>query len=89
MKSSVTPRFWKAYALLTEETQRRARKAYKLWAQDTSHPSLHFKKLKNMKLWSVRVDDNHRAIADVRGDTAHWLWIGSHEEYEFLIGPKR
>jgi len=87
MKSFTTPRFWKEYALLTVETQRRAKKAYKLWAENHAHPSLHFKKVG--KLWSVRVDDNHRALADVRGDTAHWLWIGTHAEYERFIGPRR
>lgn len=89
MKSCTNPRFWKAYARLTAETQRRARKAYKLWSADPEHSSLHFKKLKNVDLWSVRVDDNHRALANVRSDTAYWIWIGSHEEYEEIIASKR
>lgn len=89
MKSCVIPRFWKAYERLSAETQQRAKKSYKLWSKDPGHPSLHFKKLTNIKLWSVRVDENHRALAEVRGDTAYWLWIGPHDEYEKLIGSKR
>ena len=87
MKSFATPRFWKLYALLPSAVQRKADKAYALWLNDPGHPSLHFKKVG--RFWSVRVDDNHRAIAEVRGDTAYWLWICDHDEYEALIAANR
>lgn len=83
MISETTPRFRRAYAALPPQVQRRAQKAYRLWAQNPRHPSLHFKKIG--KVWSARVDDNHRALAHLIGDTAHWFWIGSHEEYEMVI----
>lgn len=83
MKSSATPRFWKLYEALPVSVQRKADKAFALWHENPSHPSLHFKKVG--RFWSARVDDSHRAIADVRGDTAYWLWIGGHDAYEAMI----
>jgi hypothetical protein len=72
---------------LPVETQRRARKAYHLWRQSHSHPSLHFKKVG--KIWSAGVDDISRVLAHVVGDTAQWFWIDPHEEYERLISQYR
>jgi hypothetical protein len=42
MKSAL-PSFWEAYASLDESIKRRARKAFRLWAQNPFHPSLRFK----------------------------------------------
>lgn len=56
---------------------------YRLWRKNPGHPSLHFKK--TGKIWSVRVDDQYRALGDLRGDTLYWFWIGSHDDYERLI----
>jgi hypothetical protein len=71
------------YEALPTAVQRRARKAYRLWCHDHSHPSLAFKKVG--KVWSARIDEYYRALADVRGDTAYWLFIGTHPEYERLL----
>jgi len=87
MNSATTPRFRQAFSDLPVKTQRRARKAFHLWRQNHSHPSLHFKKVG--KIWSARVDDNYRILAHVIGDTAHWFWIGPHQEYERLISQSR
>ena len=84
MNSVTTPRFREKYAELPPEIQKSARKAYRLWKQNPNHPSLHFKKVG--KVWSARIDLNHRALGDLRGDTVYWFWIGSHDEYEELIG---
>lgn len=87
MKSFTTPRFWKRYELLPTSVQRKADKAYALWHDNPYHPSLHFKKVG--RFWSARIDDNYRAIADIRGDAAYWLWIGNHEEYMELIASNQ
>jgi hypothetical protein len=71
------------YRALPADVQRRARKAFRLWAQDHAHPSLEFKKVG--KVWSARVDDYYRVVADVRGDTAYWFFIGTHGEYDDLL----
>ena len=83
MKSSTTPKFWKAYALLPAEVQRAARKQYRLWLQNPRHPSVQFKPIG--ELWSARVTQEYRALALTEGDTYHWFWIGTHTEYDQIL----
>ena len=84
MKSSTTPEFWKAYAALSLEMKQQAQKAYKLWQENPSHPSLHFKKV-GKNLWSARITDGYRALALKKGDDYYWFWIGSHQDYDALL----
>jgi hypothetical protein len=83
MKSLATPRFWKLYSELGLVEQSCAKKAYALWLENPQHPSLHWKRIG--KFWSVRINDDYRALAHVTGDTARWVWIGSHAEYERML----
>ncbi len=71
-----TQRFWKYYNALPESVQKTA---------DPSHPSLHFKKLGN-KYWSVRAGLNYRALGVEVENGISWFWIGTHTEYDKLIG---
>ena len=84
MKSLATAEFWKAYAKLSSEMQEQARKAYTLWQENPTHPSLHFKKV-GKNLWSVRISGNYRALALKKGNDYYWIWIGDHDEYESLL----
>jgi hypothetical protein len=84
MKSLTTPDFWQAYAQLPEEIKDQARKAYRLWQENQSHPSLHFKKV-GKNLWSARVTGGYRALALKKEDDYYWFWIGTHEEYDALL----
>jgi hypothetical protein len=43
MKSATLPSFWNVYRSLDKNIRRRARKAFRLWAQNPFHLSLHFK----------------------------------------------
>jgi len=61
-----------------------ADKNYALLKDNPQHPSLHFKKVG--PLWSVRVGEHHRALGYDEQDGVHWFWIGSHAEYDRLIG---
>jgi hypothetical protein len=36
--------------------------------------------------WSVRIGLKYRALARVRDDTAYWFWIGTHNEFDNIIG---
>jgi len=83
MKSSTTSEFWHCYAGLPPRVKQLARRAYKLWAQDPHHRSLHFKKIG--RVWSVRVGLEYRAVGLLKDDTVHWFWIGPHDEYERLL----
>ncbi|MGH2593038.1 MAG: hypothetical protein ACRDGG_05950 [Anaerolineae bacterium] len=83
MKSDTLPSFWAAYQSLNENTRRRAQKAYRLWADNPFHPSLHFKCMNTQEnIWSVRISRGHRALGIWEGDTVTWFWIGSHDDYE-------
>lgn len=83
MKSAVLPTFWANYKSLSDDVKKSARKAYRLWAQNPFHPSLHFKCINNQEsIWSVRVTRGYRAVGVLQGDTVTWFWIGSHDDYE-------
>jgi len=86
VKSRVRPSFWRAYASLDSRTREAARRAYRLFLQDPGHPSLRFKKLAGYEhLWSVRINEQYRAVGERRGDTIIWVWLGSHNDFDNLF----
>ena len=63
MNHLTLPRFWQSYNRLPKDIQLLADKKYELLKNNPFHPSLHFKKVGNRKqLWSVRINDNYRAL---------------------------
>lgn len=87
MKSKATKRFWQGYRQLPPPIQQLAVRSYRRWRLDPSHPSLHFKQLHGYSdRFSVRIGRHHRAIGMLSGDTVIWVWIGSHEDYNGLLG---
>lgn len=87
MKSHTRPAFWRAYARLSEVNRQAARRAYALFTKNPDHPSLRFKKLGGYdQVWSVRVNEQYRAIGERHGDTIIWVWIGTHNEFDKLFG---
>ena len=57
---------------------------YALLKRDPRHPSLQFKKVG--RYWSVRIGLRYRALA-VEVDGGYlWFWIGSHADYNRLVG---
>lgn len=79
-----TPRFWQCYEALPESVRALADKNYQLLNIDSNHPSLHLKKVGNY--WSVRVGGGHRALGIETDDGLLWFWIGTHAEYDTLLG---
>jgi hypothetical protein len=57
---------------------------YELLKRDPRHPSLQFKKIG--RYWSVRVGLRYRALAVEVDEGYLGFWIGSHAEYDRLIG---
>jgi hypothetical protein len=55
-----------------------------LLKRDQRHPSLQFKKVG--RYWSVRIGMRYRALAVEVEDGYLWFWIGSHADYDKLIG---
>jgi len=84
LKHRATKTFWKLYKNLTPQHRQQARKQYQLLKQDLQHPSLRFKPVG--KLWSVRVNDDYRALAVKNKDAYVWFWIGPHAEYDKILG---
>jgi plasmid maintenance system killer protein len=85
--SRTRPSFWRAYAQLDPRIKRAARAAYQLFAENPEHPSLRFKKLQGYaNVWSVRINDQYRAVGERTGDTIEWAWIGSHNDFDKMFG---
>ncbi|MEO1631476.1 MAG: hypothetical protein AAFU38_11915, partial [Bacteroidota bacterium] len=60
---------------------------FKLLQENPSHPSLQFKKVGDRKqLWSVRVGLHYRALGMDKPEGVVWIWIGSHAEYDQILG---
>jgi plasmid maintenance system killer protein len=86
VKSRTTAQFRKMYADLPKQVQEQTRKAYLQFKQDSSYPSLRFKKIHpKLPIYSARINKNYRAVGQLEGDTAIWFWIGSHSEYDMLL----
>lgn len=83
MKHRATPRFWACYRALPAEVQQLADRSYALLCRDPRHPSLHFKKVGQLR--SARVGLHYRALAVEDSEDLLWVWIGTHAEYDGLI----
>lgn len=87
MNSFTRPSFWRAYAALDPRVRLAARRAYEAFHQHAEHPSLRFKRLQGYgNVWSVRIDEQYRAVGVRDGDTITWVWIGSHNEFDSKFG---
>lgn len=87
MISRVRPSFWRAYSALDPRVRDAARRVFRLFTQDPAHPSLRFKKLAGSGgVWSVRINEQYRAVGERTGDTVVWVWIGSHNDFDKLFG---
>ncbi len=87
MNHFALPRFWYLYRQLPTEIRDLADKCFELLRGDPAHPSLHFKKVGSKgQLWSARVGAHYRALARPGSDGIVWFWIGTHAEYDRLLG---
>lgn len=86
MISCVTDDFVARFARLPTTIQVQARKNYRLWRENPSHPGLHFKRIHGKEaLYSVRIGRGWRAVGLVEEETIYWFWIGSHSDYDKLL----
>jgi hypothetical protein len=87
MNSHTTERFRALYQALPEAIRRQAREAYRLFRQNPAHPSLRFRQVHPTRpIYSARITIHYRALGMREADTIIWFWIGSHDEYERLLG---
>jgi hypothetical protein len=73
-----------AYRSLPPEVRELADQTYARLKQDPRHPSLHLKKVG--RFWSARVGAHYRALAVEGTDGLVWFWIGTHADYDRLLG---
>lgn len=63
-----------------------ARRAYRLFEQDHSHPGLNFKKVDEVNnVYSARVGLGYRVVGQIEGSETVWFWIGSHSDYDKFV----
>ena len=87
MNSVATRRFWELFHALPADIQKLAVKNYHLWRSDRNHPSLRFRQLQGgTGRFTVRVGDHYRALGQLTKGTMTWVWIGTHAEYDRLVG---
>ena len=85
MRHFKDPRFQRLYDTLPRRVREQADRSFALLKRDPRHPSLHFKRVHG-DLWSARVGRGYRALAVEGKDGFQWFWIGSHADYDRLIG---
>ena len=84
MKSHATRAFWKHFDALPRDIREQAKKAFRLWQQDASHPSLHFKQIHTREqIFAVRVSRGHRALGLRDGNTVTWFRLGLNVGWQF------
>jgi hypothetical protein len=86
VNSRLTEDFLACFARLPASVRAQARRAYRLWRADRSHPGVQFKRIHATEpIYSARVGLGWRALGLLEGGTVSWFWIGSHAEYDGLI----
>jgi hypothetical protein len=84
MNHFANPSFWTCYYQLPEAIQKLADRNFELLKENARHPSLHLKKVG--RYWSVRVGQHYRAVAVEIEEGLLWFWIGTHAEYDRMVG---
>jgi hypothetical protein len=84
LKHRATSAFWSCHAALPEHVRAAADRAFNTLKSDPRHPSLHFKKVG--RFWSARIGLHHRALAVEAPDALVWFWVGTHAEYDRIVG---
>jgi hypothetical protein len=84
LKHFASPAFWAHYRSLPVEVQQLADRCFELMKADPRHPSIHLKRVG--EYWSARVGLHYRAIGVDDEGGISWFWIGSHAEYDKLVG---
>ena len=84
MKHFASRAFWESYEKLPPPVQKQADRCFELLKANPQHPSLHFKTIGKYR--SVRIGLHYRALAVEVADGLLWFWIGSHSDYDKMLG---
>jgi hypothetical protein len=72
------------YEALPVSVRDLADRAFAQLKRNPRHPSLHFKKVG--KFWSARVGLHYRVVGVDAPEGVLWFWIGTHSQYDNLVG---
>lgn len=86
MTHYATARFWRCYRKLPTGVREQSDRSFALLRNDPSHRSLQFKRIG--QFWSARIGLHYRALAVEAANDLVWFWIGSHGDYDTLVGRK-
>ena len=86
MTHTASRRFWQCLAALPTDVQALAHRSYAQLRADPSHPALHFKAVGGGRFHSVRVGLYYRALGLPVPGGVHGFWIGTHGDYDKLVG---
>lgn len=86
MRHFASSKFWSCLNALPIEIQHLALRNYELLKQNPAHPSLQFKSVGSARFRSVRIGLYYRALGIPVDNGVQWFWIGSHADYDMLIG---
>jgi hypothetical protein len=90
LKSYRTKTFKKLFNDLPIDVQTLARKNYRLWKADFSHPGLQFKQVLDEPLtYSIRLGLHYRCLGIKKDEAMYWFWIGTHSAYDKIIQQLR
>lgn len=84
LKHYTAPSFWNCYHKLPLAIQVLADKNFEILKSNPQYPSLHLKKVG--RYWSARIGRRYRTLAVETETGLIWFWIGSHSEYDEMIG---
>ena len=85
--SRLTPAFLAGYARLPGPIREQARRAYRLWRADPAHPGVRFERVHATEpIDSARVGPGWRTLGLLEEGTVSWFRIGSHAEYDRIVG---
>ncbi|MBK6998435.1 MAG: hypothetical protein IPH35_00130 [Rhodoferax sp.] len=86
MRHFAAHKFWQRFETLPFEVRQLARDGYALLKENPAHPSLQFKAVCAGRFRSVRVGLHYRALGIPVDEGVQWFWIGTHAEYDQLLG---
>ena len=89
MNSKTTKRFRQVLAKLSSNIRQQAKGTYKLFRENSHHPSLQFKKAHDTEpIYAVQININYRAVGVVENGKIVWFWIGPHAENDTKLGDR-
>jgi hypothetical protein len=86
VRSRTTVSFRRAYSQLPQNIQRRAQEAYRLFEENRRTQDFGSRRSTKRDPYIPLDTLTYRALGIREGDQIIWFWIGTHGDYERLLG---